>query len=159
MSKVYAYFSKISLLRLWNNLCCYSISFLLAFLVTRNNSLTTVVVIAHFLYIRFMRRGMNFKFQPRNGIVRKSNFRSSVLSFCIFTLFFLFTLYIKLSSLRAILFEMMYNIGCAPRFAISSENEQLLENLSSTLRNGWSTLRVRLFITERTSKQNAQDIS
>lgn len=90
MSKVYAYLSKTSLLRLWNNLCCYSISFLLAFLITRNNSLATVVVIAHFLYIRFMRRGMNFKFQPRNGIVRKSNFRSSVLSHSVFLPFFFF---------------------------------------------------------------------
>lgn len=48
----------------------------------------------------------------------------------VFFSFFFLMLYIKFSSLHAILFEMMYNIGCAPRFAISSENEQLLKNCS-----------------------------
>lgn len=63
-----------NLLSLWNNLYHYSTSSALhAFLITVNNSGTSVA--AYFLYTRLVRPdGMNFKFQPRNSVIRKSIF-------------------------------------------------------------------------------------
>lgn len=121
-SRVYTYFSKTSFFEIIHAVA----RFLLCVRFSQMNiSLVTVVVVAYFLYMcdSCMRHGMNFKFQPRNGI-RRSNFKNStVLSFCSFLSFswFFFLLYLFSHFILALSYLgwCTYNIGCAPRFVIS----------------------------------------
>lgn len=106
----------------------------------------------------FMRRGMNFKFQPRNGIIRESNFRSIVLLFCIFFLFFLDIVYHTfISSCYLIWDDVQYWLRAKICDIIRKTSSFWRIALSSMLRNGWSTLSVCLFITEKNIKTECRE--